>query len=771
QVADVMRRAIANQMRANPVPLETIKAYKEVIQVIGATVTDPGRLGLTTSLPGENFSSFPFLSTTPQINLNNPPPFYDEVRGQDNDHEGFYFDDIIIGFAERGEIATSAPTEAQLGGTPLVITPTLPYGGTDITEGSYQLEIRRGTEYTIGSNPMGTQYRAGLLDTNDRLTEGVTIKIPDGEHLFDGQKFQLSDGIKTLVFEFEDRELIVGDDRFGIDPGSNFAVEFRSFESAHVIASRLRNLLNSTAVRNLLDITAALADGTATGENNGGLSSEINVFGNIVSSVSGTLNPRNLSLDRNETFAGAQSLEDVGFNLIFNADIGDNGQNNTSKFIPHTTIEAIGDGFLDHYSFFANEGDRLIIDIDNANFDSEVILFDEYGNLVDLNHNKNSSDLGSNGIDSFIEVDIPRTGNYVIRVAQFSGNSGVVPEVETNNSLGSTQNLENEDFSLLVNGSINDGGNSTLTTSTGVGAIPISETFGHVTVQGQGDGTFDYYSFYVEAGMMGIFDIDGALNINTGLNINTELFLYDPRTGDLLASNDDWDNTFPFTTDNGSTNSQDPFIQYTFAEAGTYVIGVARFDSTGNPGSIAGFPLINGDRYNLNIAIEGHDADTRPITTGQFYTMHVSIENKEIGGGRTDYFNVEGELEFEFFGDLNNEFVNLGDSNVERLQGSIQISQNKITDSATSGIVVQAPNRLSSGQSPGESVRALPTLNDDRLVRGVKISNNVIAGFGSTGAGIDLQGDGSGGNLPLAAVPFHRVINNTIYGGAAPTGT
>ena len=38
---------------------------------------------------------------------------YDPVRGLNNDNEGFYIDDIIIGFAERGEMATSAPADQQ----------------------------------------------------------------------------------------------------------------------------------------------------------------------------------------------------------------------------------------------------------------------------------------------------------------------------------------------------------------------------------------------------------------------------------------------------------------------------------------------------------------------------------------------------------------------------------------------------------------------------------------------------------------------------------
>ncbi len=463
----------------------------------------------------------------------------------------------------------------------------------------------------------------------------------------------------------------------------------------------------------------------------------------------------------------------MGFNLTFDPNINNNANNNTSKLIPHTTIDALGDGALDYYSFMANEGDTVIIDVDQANFDSEIILFDEYGNLIQLNHNNlNGSDSGSNGVDSFLQVTIPRTGKYVIRVGRFDGNAGNVPEVETNNSLQSAQNVDNSGFSL--------GRNDTINNSTGSLFLPsppappgarISESYAHVTVQGTGDGTFDYYSFTVEDGQTGIFDVDRTYNTNSlGQNIDTMLFLYDPRTGAVLAQSDNlgFADSGSFNPNSGIANPNDPFIQYDFTEGGTYVIGVSRAGSTGNPGSISGFPLIDGDRYDLHIVLQGHVTDSLQINQGQYYTLNVSVDNHEIGGGRTDYFNVAGTLQFQSYADLNMQFVNTGDQNTERLQGSVQITQNKITDSATAGIVVQEPQR--SGNQPVDgSPRALPTVNPANLTRGVKISNNVIAGFGN--AGIDLEGPTNSSSDPQAAVPFHRVINNTIYGGDTQTGT
>jgi hypothetical protein len=75
-----------------------------------------------------------------------------QTRGDKNNFEGFYVDDIIIGYAERGEMVTGA-TEAQAGFFDIVTPdPQLLYIAEQSLTGAYQLEIRRGTEY--GTQPM-----------------------------------------------------------------------------------------------------------------------------------------------------------------------------------------------------------------------------------------------------------------------------------------------------------------------------------------------------------------------------------------------------------------------------------------------------------------------------------------------------------------------------------------------------------------------------------------------------------------------------------------
>ena len=68
-----------------------------------------------------------------------------QTRGAKNNFEGFYVDDVIIGYAGRGEMVTGA-TPAQTGffdiATPAAKDPTI---AEQSLTGSYQLEIRRGT--------------------------------------------------------------------------------------------------------------------------------------------------------------------------------------------------------------------------------------------------------------------------------------------------------------------------------------------------------------------------------------------------------------------------------------------------------------------------------------------------------------------------------------------------------------------------------------------------------------------------------------------------
>ena len=108
--------------------------------------------------------------------------FNSPERGQNNQFEGFYVDDIIVGFAERGEMVTGA-VAGQTAFTDLGTAPfNTPTAGTltvpaQALTGAYQLEIRRGTTYGVASDPLtGAVGILQQLDTNADLVPGNPLQ-------------------------------------------------------------------------------------------------------------------------------------------------------------------------------------------------------------------------------------------------------------------------------------------------------------------------------------------------------------------------------------------------------------------------------------------------------------------------------------------------------------------------------------------------------------------------------------------------------------------
>ena len=336
----------------------------------------------------------------------------------------------------------------------------------------------------------------------------------------------------------------------------------------------------------------------------------------------------------NNSLQAPQALDRAAFSVNPNPNITDKNGVDTSTALPHLTISGRGDGSFDYFSFDASAGNHVIFDIDGATFDSQLFLYDSAGNLVASNDdgfplggpNGNALDSGSTSTeDAFLDTILTADGTYTLAVGRSTsqngpnlgdgltgqplGNgdqytlnlsienfvpamSGDVAEVEPNNSLVAAQNVDNAGFVLTQNPNIQDN----------IG-VNVSTVDPHITINGTGDGTFDYYKFTVTgAGRTGIFDIDGA-------TFDTELFLYN-ASGTLLASNDDYSGI-----DTGSFTSLDSFIQFTFSP-GTYIIGVGAFSSNGNQGGIVGTPPSVGDTYTLNVAIQGHSLSGPPSMGG-----------------------------------------------------------------------------------------------------------------------------------------------------------
>lgn len=110
----------------------------------------------------------------------------------------------------------------------------------------------------------------------------------------------------------------------------------------------------------------------------------------------------------------------------------------------------------------------------------------------------------------------------------------------------------------------------------------------------------------------------------------------------------------------------------------------------------------------------------------------------------------------------------LGDQNLVRQQGSLQILNSVISDSLENGIISMASERGADDIPHPGSVRNLPVLNSERLAPGVLIANNVFYDNGVSA--ITIQGDAAAADAAPGSVPFAKIVNNTIYGSDGISG-
>ncbi len=180
QVAAATQLAIANRFTQGD--LNFIPTYGSVVTLPTLSLQDSGPFARESERYGDQYGTG-ILSGV-----------------QDNVHEGIYLDDFIIGFAERGELATGSDVVS----TPFVtdLRPQFPLPAdptSNLQTGSYQVEIRDASEYV--NSGTSTQFRT--FDTNDRLTDSRLIVALPAHQLRDGSTFSIFDGRSTVTFEFD----------------------------------------------------------------------------------------------------------------------------------------------------------------------------------------------------------------------------------------------------------------------------------------------------------------------------------------------------------------------------------------------------------------------------------------------------------------------------------------------------------------------------------------------------------------------------------------
>ena len=225
----------------------SMSAAGAMIHVVGHTVINPGPLSTGQSLAGDNPQN-PTYGTDDRFLFTKFDGLTIYSRAADNAHEGFYLDNVMIGLAERGQMATQAPANT----TAFMYTPAPP---AEIqSDGYYELQIRRAADYALWPNP-DTQALTltRTIDTNERLNDSFSLTIPPATDIVQGQEFTISDGTKSVTFQFLDQTATIQD---VVDP-ADVPIYFSANQSGQQVAASVAAAINNVNMSGALGVSAA----------------------------------------------------------------------------------------------------------------------------------------------------------------------------------------------------------------------------------------------------------------------------------------------------------------------------------------------------------------------------------------------------------------------------------------------------------------------------------------------------------------------------------
>lgn len=273
QVASEVQKALADRFASGI--LDAIPTQGSSLLVAGFSIDDAGPFVNASQRFGDQFGASPIAGA------------------QDNEFEGVYLDDFIIGFAERGEIATGDTGTAGdfiTDARPGFSNPPAPT--SDLDTGSYQVEIRGASEFVNS----GANSTFRTFDTNTRLSESRFIDVLPAAQLRDGATFRISDGRSTVTFEFDQVEAASGvspgnvrvpftlraiaPGSESIDPVTGLAIPGTGLlrpQTAAEVAASIVEAINRSEVQSIIDVPALPSSGI-----DGGSTSRINLFGEVV---------------------------------------------------------------------------------------------------------------------------------------------------------------------------------------------------------------------------------------------------------------------------------------------------------------------------------------------------------------------------------------------------------------------------------------------------------------------------------------------------------
>ena len=264
---------------------------------------------------------------------------------------------------------------------------------------------------------------------------------------------------------------------------------------------------------------------------------------------------------------------------------------------------------VDIYRVDVTAGQRLSFDIDrptSSRLDSYIRLFNSTGQQLAFSDDAAAPD-EVRGLDSYLEFTFATAGSYYLGVSGY-GNQNYNAVTGLGDTNGSTGN-----YGLVVTNITPSDADDQISEAINLGAISGTVTRTGLSIDGGTD--VDMFRVTVTAGQTVRFDID---NSSQGFDSYIRLF---NESGTELARNDDGPTP-------GESASLESYLQFTFATAGNYFLGVSGYRNS---------------EYNA-VAGTGDVAGS----TGQ-YTLEVSPGNVDPppppppgSGNRVLYLNFDG---------------------------------------------------------------------------------------------------------------------------------
>ncbi|MCA9191342.1 MAG: pre-peptidase C-terminal domain-containing protein [Planctomycetales bacterium] len=166
------------------------------------------------------------------------------------------------------------------------------------------------------------------------------------------------------------------------------------------------------------------------------------------------------------------------------------------------------------------------------------------------------------------------------------------------------------------------------------------------------------------------------------------------------------------------------------------------------------------------IAARFRDLLNSPAVQAQL-NISANLINNDRTGATSDTVVLIGNAVVDMPTSIGSTLISdgVGASNRERPQGQVVVSASRISNSQNFGAEISAaPRDPQTGAAQPGTPRNTVTINDERLAPGAVIMNSEFL-FNGAG-GISVQGDTASANLPPAAIPFVRLVNNTVLGGS-----